>query len=367
MRLNQFIILSLILFLLPASCSSDPESLTDNGGVAGKGDSTDDPSGDTSPLDLHKDKHYLVFHAYEGSIDEFLKRNPKGGFITYDEKLFYAHPAAVDAKEILKHLEVDAKSGQKILQLPDWLAYNVTNSAKLTARSKTLQGRFSVYDGPRCFDAVLFSLGYSKGVMGLGPDGFVNWAKSPMARKISEDELQAGDVIAVDEGDVEIPMEHVAIFESDLIVFQKGSPEAQSPFEFLTWEMFQQRYPRNELKYKFFRPVMSLDAYLQTLSDTIPESIKTFLRKSAEIETKMPSYFLTRRDDPKFPFDLPEAEQDKWARDYHAENAAVRDLAGASEAELKPVLEGLPSTLKTVRDMINVRLSSFWGYPDPYD
>lgn len=302
---------------------------------------------------------------------EFAVDNKEGGFLASKSRMYFAHPKQNPQVALLEELGVKSPP-LGLAQLPGWDIHDVTDSPVLS-RQKHLQSIFSVYDGVRCYSAAFLCLGFAQGAINASPKEFKLWANSPLAQDVTGDKARAGDVIAVGEKGTGIPVSHVATYQSPNIIFQKRSPQASDPFEYVTKQSFDAHYSKSDYKnQKLFRPTETLTSYIERNKAALPVDLLKSLETITQIEKSTDTFLLTRRAEPNYPMQLPEAENLKWANAFHDALLIVEKRASAIETTAAAQLSLLKNVdnkkaEKFLWEYVLLRAQSLQAYPDPFN
>lgn len=291
----------------------------------------------------------------------FLSGHSRGGFLLAGEKLFYARPDKEPS--LLPELKV-AENPYSIPQLPNWTVTEVTGSPVISPFVKNLVGKFSVYDGIRCYSACFMRQGFASGAINASPNEFKLWATSPLVETVDGENILPGDVVAVGSGKSEVPVSHVATFETPNIIFQKASPLAEHPFELVTWPSFQVNYPRtSEPNRKFYRQKETLQDYIARHEKALPADLIASLRAIETTEKKMADYLLIRPPNKRTP-----EEEEIWAEEASSAIKKIRKEFSAKEDLAAAKLQSAKNAEEVfLWEVVKLRSQSLQSYPDPFD
>lgn len=137
---------------------------------------------------------------------------------------------------------------------------------------------------------------------------------------------QKNDVIALGPKTAKIPTDHVAIFETDQVIFQKVSPMSETPFNIVTMDSFKGEWPQKTTGMKFFRPVETMEAFLAREKDALSPEMRQFIQKLFKLQVKIEQFTLNRRSDPTFPESLSEEANDRFFDEFHDAVTEARDF-----------------------------------------
>ena len=170
-------------------------------------------------LETSKNVFAVLHDFYAGKLNEFKAIHESGGFLTYDKRIIFAAPTALLAKGMARELGVQNAPTVTVKELGNWHAVDVTASTTWSAYTRRLHGMSTLYSDARCYSAVLYAHGWTRGIANTGSDFFKFFAESPLMRELPAADVlsgkvqpQKGDVIAVGSKEAKVPVDHVAIF-----------------------------------------------------------------------------------------------------------------------------------------------------------
>jgi|GEM_PF-6330004 len=340
-------------------------------------------SGEEITLATAKNVFARLHDFMTGDPAEFRKVHKNGGFLTYDTRIIFVAPQASQAQAVAVALKVPNPAFPHVTELSDWHAVDVTGSPLWSAHVRRLHGLSTIYSDSRCYSAVLYAQGWTKGIANVDSGFFCLFASSPLVRELPAAEvlkgaipLRKGDVIAVGSTTAKIPTDHVAVFETGQLIFQKVSPMSETPFNLVTWDSFLRQWPPETTGMRFYRPVETLEAFLDREKETLTPEMRRYMQELSDLQTKVEQFTLNHRSDPAFPGNLTGDAEERFFKEFHDMVSKAREdgwrISERAEQELLDLKKnGADEEQGKVKiflwKYIRYLADATASYQDPYD